>query len=164
MRGEPDIDESFDPAKHAMSETHYFEDVSVGDKFPIPTRTIADANFAAFQLASGDNHPIHYDLPYCQARGHENLLAHGFQALIQTAPGAGMLPHYFGDALIAFIEQSSKFLKPLYAGDTVYPMLEVVALEPGPSTGVVVLRSTLHNQRRELILEGEQKLLVKKRG
>ena len=43
-------------------------------------------------------------------------------------------------------------------------MLEVVALEPGHSTGVVVLRSTLHNQRRELILEGEQKLLVKKRG
>jgi acyl dehydratase len=164
MRGEPDIDESFDPAKHAMSETHYFEDVSVGDKFPIPSRTIADANFAAFQLASGDNHPIHYDLPYCQARGHENLLAHGFQALIETTPGAGMLPHYFGDALIAFIEQSSKFLKPLYAGDTVYPMLEVVALEPGHSTGVVVLRSTLHNQRRELILEGEQKLLVKKRG
>ncbi|MEE1557415.1 MAG: dehydratase, partial [Alphaproteobacteria bacterium] len=37
-------------------------------------------------------------------------------------------------------------------------------LEPGHSTGVVVLRSTLHNQRRELILEGEQKLLVKKRG
>ena len=164
MRGEPDIDKSFDPAKHAMSETHYFEDVSVGDKFPIPSRTIADANFAAFQLASGDNHPIHYDLPCCQARGHENLLADGFQALIQTAPGAGMLPHHFGDALIAFIEQSSKFLKPLYAGDTVYPMLEVVALESGRSTGVVVLRSTLHNQRRELILEGVQKLLVKKRG
>ena len=79
MRGEPDIDESFDPAKHAMSETHYFEDVSVGDKFPIPSRTIADANFAAFQLASGDNHPIHYDLPYCQARGHENLLAMVFR-------------------------------------------------------------------------------------
>ena len=75
-----------------------------------------------------------------------------------------MLPHYFGDALIAFIEQSSKFLKPLYAGDTVYPMLQVTALEPGRTTGVVVLRSTLHNQRRELILEGMQKLLVRKRG
>ncbi|MBC8239102.1 MAG: MaoC family dehydratase [Alphaproteobacteria bacterium] len=163
MRGEPDIDESFDPAKHALDETHYFEDAAVGDKFPIPSRTLADANFAAFQLASGDNHPIHYDIEYCRARGHDNLLAHGFQAVIQTAPGAGMLPHYFGDALIAFIEQSSKFLKPLYAGDTVYPMLEVIDLKPGRTTGVVVLRSTLHNQRRELIMEGEQKILVKKR-
>lgn len=164
MRGEPDIDTGFDPARHEMCESYYFEDVKVGDKFPIPSRTLADANFAAFQLASGDNHPIHYDIEYCRARGHENLLAHGFQALIQKAPGAGMLPHYFGDALIAFIEQSSKFLKPLYAGDTVYPMLQVTALEPGRTTGVVVLRSTLHNQRRELILEGMQKLLVRKRG
>ena len=164
MRGEPDIDTGFDPARHEMCESYYFEDVKVGDKFPIPSRTLADANFAAFQLASGDNHPIHYDIEYCRARGHENLLAHGFQSLIQTAPGAGMLPHYFGDALIAFIEQSSKFLKPLYAGDTVYPMLQVTALEPGRTTGVVVLRSTLHNQRRELILEGMQKLLVRKRG
>ncbi|MDE0725769.1 MAG: MaoC family dehydratase [Alphaproteobacteria bacterium] len=164
MRGEPDIDTGFDPARHEMCESYYFEDVKVGDKFPIPSRTLADANFAAFQLASGDNHPIHYDIEYCRARGHENLLAHGFQALIQTAPGAGMLPHYFGDALIAFIEQSSKFLKPLYAGDTVYPMLQVTALEPGRTTGVIVLRSTLHNQRRELILEGMQKLLVRKRG
>jgi acyl dehydratase len=163
MRGQADVDEGFDPARHEMCESHYFEDISVGDKFPIPSRTLADANFAAFQLASGDNHPIHYDIEYCRARGHENLLAHGFQALIQIAPGAGMLPHYFGDALIAFIEQSSKFLKPLYAGDTVYPMLVVSGLEPWRTTGVVVLRSTLHNQRRELILEGEQKLLVRKR-
>ena len=43
-------------------------------------------------------------------------------------------------------------------------MLQVTALEPGRTTGVVVLRSTLHNQRRELILEGMQKLLVRKRG
>ena len=121
MRGEPDIDQSFDPAKHELCEPSYFEDLAIGDKFPIPSRTIGDANFAAFQLASGDNHPIHYDLPYCQARGHDNLLAHGFQALIQTAPGAGLMPHILGDAMIAFIEQSSKFLKPLYAGDTVYP-------------------------------------------
>ena len=164
MRDKPNVDESFDPTTHQMSESHYYEDVKVGDTFPIPSRTLGEANFAAFQLASGDNHPIHYDIEYCRARGHETLLAHGFQALIQTAPGAGMLPHYFGDALITFIEQSSKFLKPLYAGDTVYPNLEVVALVPGRTTGVVVLHSTLHNQRRELILEGEQKLLIHMRG
>ena len=61
MRGEPDVDAGFDPAKHEMDQTHYFEDVAVGQEFPIPSRTLADANFAAFQLASGDNHPIHYD-------------------------------------------------------------------------------------------------------
>jgi len=156
-------DASFDPADHRFGESRYFEDFRVGERFYIPSRTMSDAYFAAFQLASGDNHPIHYDREYCRARGHDGLLAHGFQVLCQTAPGAGTLPHAVGDALLAFIEQSSRFLAPVYSGDTVYPLLEVVALEPGRTTGVLVLRSTVHNQRGDLVLEGEQKLLVRKR-
>ena len=163
MRGAPDVDPDFDVKDYDLAETKYFEDLKIGDRFPIPSRTLGDANFAAFQLASGDNHPIHYDLEYCQARGHENLLAHGFQALIQTAPGAGMFPHVLGDAMIGFIEQSSRFLKPLYAGDTVYPMLQIIELKEQRTTGVVTIKSTVHNQRKELILEGDQKFLVRKR-
>jgi acyl dehydratase len=68
-----------------------------------------------------------------------------------------------GESLIGFIEQSSRFLKPVYAGDTVYPLLTVTALTPGRKTGVITVRSTLHNQRRELCMEGEQKYLVRKR-
>ena len=31
--------------------------------------------FAAFQAASGDNHPVHYDREYCRARGLPDMLA-----------------------------------------------------------------------------------------
>ncbi len=151
----------FDPAGHDMVEQKTFDELAVGDTFVIPSRTIGDASFAAFQLASGDNHPIHYDIEYCRARGHRNLLAHGFHALIQTAPGAGMFPHVVGDSLIGFIDQSSRFLKPLYCGDTVYPKLEITDLKRQRTTGIVTLRATIHNQRRELILEGEQRYLVR---
>ncbi len=157
------IDENFHPEDHTPGESHYFEDLVIGRKFHIPSRTMTDALFAAFQLASGDNHPIHYDIEYCKARGHRNMLAHGFQALIQTAPGAGDFPFYIGDSLVGFIEQSSRFLKPVYAGDTVYPVLTVSDLKPQNTTGVVTMSSTVHNQRRELVLEGEQKFLLKKR-
>jgi acyl dehydratase len=156
-------DKNFRPEDHMIGGDHYFEDLVIGQKFPIPSRTMTDALFAAFQLASGDNHPIHYDIEYCRARGHQNMLAHGFQALIQTAPGAGTFPYFIGDSLIGFIEQSSRFLKPVYAGDTMYPMLTVIVLKPQNTTGVVTLSSTIHNQRRELLLEGEQKFLLKKR-
>lgn len=151
----------FDPAKHVLATQKTFDELSVGDKFPLPSRTIGDANFAAFQLVSGDNHPIHYDIEYCRAHGHPDLLAHGFHALVQTAPGAGMFPHVVGDSLIGFIDQSSRFLKPLYAGDTVYPLLEISDLTRQRTTGIITLRSTIHNQRRELILEGEQRYLVR---
>ncbi len=153
----------FDPAAHRFGESRYFEDMRVGERFYLPSRTMTDALFAAFQLASGDNHPIHYDIEYCRARGHRGLLAHGFQVLAQTAAGAGIFPHVIGDSLIGFIEQSSRFLRPVYSGDTVYPELVVTALTPGRTTGVITVRSTVHNQRGELCLEGEQKYLVRRR-
>lgn len=155
--------ESFDRRQHRFAEPRYFEDFTVGERFYIPSRTLTEANFAAFQTVSGDNHPIHYDVEYCRERGHPQFLAHGFQVLCQTAAGAGLLPHVIGDALIGFIEQSSKFLKPVYAGDTLYPLLVIAALVPQRSTGVLVVNSSVHNQRNELVMSGEQKYLLRKR-
>ena len=51
---------------------------------------MTDALFAAFQLASADNHPIHYDREYCRTHGHRDLLAHGLlvtAAAPRRAPG-----------------------------------------------------------------------------
>lgn len=153
----------FDPRSHRLAEPVRFEDMKVGSRWPIPSRTMTDALFAAFQLASGDNHPIHYDVEYCKAHGHPAMLAHGMQVLIQTAAGAGQLAAAMEDALIAFLETTGRFLKPVYAGDTLYPMLEVVEVKPQNTTGVVTVRSTVHNQKGELVFEGSQKYLMRKK-
>lgn len=154
----------FDPASHRMiPDQRWFDDFRLGERFALPSRTMTDALFSAFQAASGDNHPIHYDVEYCRARGLFGMLAHGFQTLIQTAPGAGLFPFVTEDSLVAFLEQSSRFLKPVFAGDTLYPTLEIDELAPNRTTGVVGLRSTVFNQRRELVLEGHQRFLLRKR-
>lgn len=142
----------------------FFEDFKIGEAFYIPSRTVTDAHFAAFQAASGDNHPIHYDRPYCRAHGHPDLLAHGYQVAIQTAAGAGIFPYLVQDSLKAFIEQSTRFLAPVYSGDTLHPMLEVAELKPQRTTGVLTLRSTIHNQDDVLVLDGMQRYLLRKRG
>jgi acyl dehydratase len=155
----------FDPARHRMiAEQRWFEDFRLGERFLSPSRTMTEAVFLAFQGASGDNHPVHYDVEYCKARGMPGLLAHGFQTLAQTAPGTGLFPYIIEDSLIGFLEQSSKFLKPVFAGDTLYPALEIDELTPNRSTGVIGFRSTVHNQRRELVLEGRQRYLIRKRA
>ncbi|MGE4048819.1 MAG: MaoC family dehydratase [Acetobacteraceae bacterium] len=154
----------FDPATHRLiTEQRWFEDFRLGERFLLPSRTMTDAVFLAFQAASGDNHPIHYDVEFCRTRGMPSLLAHGFQSLVQTAPGAGLFPYMTEDSLIGFIEQTSRFHKPVFAGDTLYPALEIDELSPNRSTGVVGFRSTVHNQRRELVLEGRQRYLIRKR-
>jgi acyl dehydratase len=154
----------FDPALHRMvPQQRWFEDFALRERFVIPSRTMTTAVFNAFQAASGDSHPVHYDVEYCRAHGMPDLLAHGFQTLIHTAPGAGLFPYLVEESLVGFLEQSSRFVKPLFAGDTIYPALEVTELVPGRSTGVVALRSTVFNQRRELVLEGLQKFLIRRR-
>jgi acyl dehydratase len=153
----------FVPERHELAPTRWFEDFTLGERFPLPSRTMTDALFAAFQLASGDNHPIHYDAHYCARHGHPGLLAHGMQVFIQTAAGAGMFPHCTGDSLVAFTEASCRFLAPVYAGDTVYPDLEIVALEPQTSTGVVTLKATVNKHDGTLVMEGQHKYVIRKR-
>ena len=153
----------FDPRQHRMCKQRWFEDFFLGETFVLPSRTMTAALFAAFQLASGDNHPVHYDVEYCRARGMPHMLAHGFQVLAQTCGGAGLFAHYVEDSLKGFIEQSSRFLGQVFVGDTLYAALEVAELTPQCTTGVLTLKSTVHNQRSELVMEGLQKYLLRKR-
>jgi acyl dehydratase len=155
---------AFDPAQHRMvPQQRHFEDFALGERFILPSRTMTEAIFLAFQAASGDNHPVHYDAEYCRARGMPHMLAHGLQTLIQTAPGAGLFPFLVEESLVGFLEQSSRFLKPVFAGDTLYPALEVAELTPRRTTGTLGLASTVHNQRREPVLEGMMRFVIRKR-
>jgi acyl dehydratase len=78
-----------------------------------------------------------------------------------TAAGAGQFPHVLGEWLIGFVEQSSRFLKGVFPGDTLHPKLTITDLKRQRTTGVITMRSTIHNQHGELVLEGEHKYLVR---
>ncbi len=155
---------AFDPLAFNMTEQRWFDDFKLGEVYRLPSRTMTDGLFAAFQLASGDNHPIHYDVEYCRALGMPHMLAHGFQVAIQTCAGAGLFPHVTEKSLKAFIEQSSRFLNPVYVGDTLYSALEVAELIPGRTTGVLVMKSTVYNQKGVLVMDGVQKYLVRRKA
>jgi acyl dehydratase len=153
----------FDPAQHRRFESRWFEDFKLGERFVLPSRTMTDALFLAFQSASGDNHPVHYDVEYCRRRGMPHMLAHGYQVVIQTAAGAGEFPFMVEDSLIGFLDQSSRFLHPVFSGDTLYPTLEITELSPNRTTGVIAISSTVHNQKSALVMEGTQRYLVRKK-
>lgn len=151
----------FRPEDHRLLPLRGFGELRVGEVFRIPARTVTEANFAAFQTVSLDNHPIHYDAEYCKRLGYPAPLAHGLQVLSFTAAGAGLFPHVIGEALIGFIEVSAKFLKAVHPGDTLYPALEITELKPQRTTGVVTMRATVHNQKSELVLEGMHRYLLR---
>jgi acyl dehydratase len=154
---------SFDPLAHNLVPRRGFEDLAVGERFPLPSRTMTDANFSAFQAVSCDNHPIHYDTEYCSRHGLEAPLAHGLQVLSFTAAGAGLFPHMIGEALIGFVEVQAKFLKGVITGDTLYPALAITELKRQTTTGLVTMKATVHNQRGELVLDGKHVYLLRLR-
>ena len=146
-----------------LPPSKYFEDFVIGDQYIIPSRTQTSGLFAMFQAASGDNDPIHYDVEYCRQRGHDDLLAHGLQVMIQTAAGAGRFPSEVADSLIGMIEATGKFLRPVYRGNTLHPLLEITDLKEQSNTGVITMRATIHNQEDTLVFEGTQRYLIRKR-
>lgn len=158
------MSDSFDPRRHRLVPPTPLAELEVGTELPLPARTVTEAHFAAFQALSGDNHPIHYDRETCRRHGHPDLLAHGFQVLAHTAAGAGLLPWIFGDSLVGFVEQSCRFLRPVYVGDTLYPLLRVAEVRAQRTTTVVTVDSSIRNQRGERVLEGTQKYLLREVG
>jgi acyl dehydratase len=144
-------------------QTKYFEDFRLGEKFSIPAKTMTDAHFLFFAGMTGDNHPIHYDDEYAKTTRFGKRVAHGLLVASMTATGASSLSPLIEGSIIAFVEQSSRFLKPVLIGDTISPELEVTELVPKSDSGLLRLTTRVKNQRGEIVLEGTHAYLIKKR-
>jgi acyl dehydratase len=77
-----------------------------------------------------------------------------------TAVGASTLAPVIEDSIVAFVEQTTRFLGPAFVGDTITPAHEVVGLERKRSAGLLTIRVTLANQRGETILDGQHRYLI----
>jgi hypothetical protein len=58
-------------------------------------------------------------------------------------------------------ERLVSILKEVHAGDTLYPQLEIIKLTTQGDTGIVTTQATVHNQRGELVLDGEHTYSLK---
>lgn len=146
-----------------MAKQLFFDDFTVGDRYGSPSRTITDSHFLFFSALTYDRHPLHYDVEYAKHTRFGRPVAHGLLLASLTALGGSELAEQFEAAVIAFLEQSTRFRGPVFVGDTISPALEVAELIPkGEDRGVIKFRSTLTNQRGEIVLEGEHVYLVKR--
>ena len=122
----------FDPHSHRMVlQQRWFEDFTLGEALRDPGVALqTSAVFAAFQTASGDTPPRSTTTWNIAApAAMPDLLAHGFQTLVYTAPGAGLfpLPHRgVVDRLPPGTVEASPQTRSC-SKDTIYPALEVTS-------------------------------------
>jgi 3-hydroxybutyryl-CoA dehydratase len=144
---------------------YWFEDFTAGRQFPGPVHALDDEAFGLFARMTGDAHPLHYDAEYAKRTPFGKPLAHGLLLMSMTALGATPLSAHVEDSMVAFLEQGGKFLKPVLAGDTVTPVMEVETARPtsNPANGIVRFAVRLTNQRGEVVLAGFHTYLMKRR-
>ena len=143
----------------------YWEDWEIGAEFESPGRTVTEADIVTFAGLSGDYNPLHINEEYCKQTQFGTRIAHG---PLVYAIVAGLLfqLHLYDDTLIAFLGfDSLKFTKPVKAGDTIRARIKVLETREtsNPERGVMKRQLTVLNQRGEVVQEGVQAFLLKRK-
>lgn len=135
-------------------ENRTFEEIEIGDSASL-TRTLTEKDIQVFAIMSGDINPAHVDIEYAQSDMFHKIIGHGMWggALISTVLGT-QLP---GPGTI-YVKQTLRFKKPVAIGDTL--TVKVTAIEKKPEKKRVIFSCECHNQRDELVMEGEAEVVA----
>ena len=141
----------------------FFEDLSVGQEFTSPGRTVTESDIVIFAGLSGDYNVLHTDAEHMKSSIFGERIAHGLLGLsIQQGLASRGEPAAAHGLLSAL---KWKFKGPIKIGDTVHVLSRVAGKRDGPDAGrgLVTVERRLVNQRGEVVQEGETEHVVERR-
>jgi acyl dehydratase len=143
----------------------YWEEWEVGAEFESPARTVTEADIVQFAGLSGDYNPLHVNEEYCKTTMFGGRIAHG-PLVYAIAAGLLFQLHLYDDTLIAFLGfEDLRFTKPVKPGDTIHARVKVLEKTETskPDRGVMKRQLLVINQRGEVVQEGRQVFLLKRK-
>ena len=143
----------------------YWEEWEIGAEFESSGRTVTEADIVMFAGLSGDYNPLHVNEEYCKQTIFGGRIAHG-PLVYAIAAGLLFQLHLYDDTLIAFLGfENLKFTNPVKPGDTIRARIKVLEKREtsNPDRGVMKRRLEVLNQRGEVVQEGIQAFLLKRR-
>jgi acyl dehydratase len=141
----------------------FFDDITVGEEFESPSRTVTETDIVLFAGLSGDYNVLHTDAEFMKQSIFGERIAHG---LLGLAIQAGLFTRATQPfATMAFVGLRWKFKGPIKIGDTIRVRAKVLAKKETskPDRGVITLDRKVLNQRGEVVQEGETDLMVERR-
>lgn len=136
-----------------------YDDLSVGQTWTSPRRTVTEADVINFATMTGDFNPLHVDYHYAANSHYRQPVAHGLLGLSWVAGLGSYSPSV---STIAFTSvRNWEFSRPLYFGDTVYVVTTCVKKTPSSRrAGKIVWERKLLNQDNQVVQHGEFETLV----
>jgi len=136
-----------------------FEELEVGDTWTSPARTITETDIVNFACLTGDFNPLHVDREHARDTPYKGRIAHGLLGLSYMAGLGSYSPNVDTAAFIQILNW--RFERPIYIGDTIHVVTEVIAKRPnGRRRGQITWRRRVVNQHNEVVQEGEVETLV----
>ncbi len=148
------------------SLNNYYDDLAIGDRITSRGRTITETDLVVFSGLSGDYTQLHTDEEHAKAGPFGGRIAHGCLTL---SIATGLEFQLFGTGevrVLAFYGLDRvRFVKPVFIGDTIHVVVEVIALVDKDETrGVVTFHEEIRNQRDETVAVLDKRTLNKKRA
>lgn len=141
----------------------FFEDFEPGMRIETAGKTITEADIVNFAGVSGDWNRIHLDEEFAKKTIFGRRIAHGLLTLAVTS-GLITRLRLTEDSLIAFYGiDKLRFTKPVFIGDTIRGVVEVVGKEDKGDYGVVAFKISTLNQNDEVVMVATFKTAVKKK-
>jgi 3-hydroxybutyryl-CoA dehydratase len=140
----------------------WYDEVAVGDSFG-DSLTVTETHLVLAAGMFGDFNPLHVDEEFSKRSRFGTRILHGpfTSALVSTPVGM-----YFAGTAIAYMEHTCRFTAPVRPGDTIstrWTVLEKLD-KPKHKGGIVVMRGEARNQKGEIAVEAEGKILVAARA
>jgi len=136
----------------------WYDEVKVGDSFG-SSLTVTETHIVMGSGMFGDFNPLHVDEEFSKQSLFGGRILHGpFTSALVSAP----VGNYFAGTAIAYLEHACRFKAPVRAGDTLTTRWTVTEKldKPKHKGGIFVLSGQATNQRKELAVECEGKILV----
>jgi acyl dehydratase len=147
-----------------VSRARHFEDFEVGAETVTDSRTVTEADVVAFAGVSGDYNPLHVDAEFARTTPFGERIAHGLLGLA-IASGLVSRTGAIEGTTLAFLSTEWRFTAPIKLGDTITVHSRVADKRETsrPDRGIVTFAVQVVNQRSEVVQEGTQTLLMKRR-
>ncbi|MEZ5817082.1 MAG: MaoC family dehydratase [Hyphomicrobiaceae bacterium] len=155
---------SAEQAPSKSTAGNFFEDFRVGMviRHAAP-RTVTSGDAAVYQACYGGRFAVQTASSFARAVGYAGAPLDDF--LVFHIVFGKTVPDLSLNAVANLGYADVRFLKPVFAGDTLSATTEIIGLRENSNkeTGVVYVRSTGHNQKGEAVLTFARWVMVRKR-
>jgi len=147
-----------------ITMTSYYEDFTVGARYPTYSRTITEGDHSLFCALVGYHVPLFIDEEFARKTPYGGRICPSH--LIMSF-STGMTESLFRTSVVGLLAlDGGRFFAPVRIGDTIRTEVEVLSKRETSKAdrGLVVFRDLVYNQRDELVFQMDKSALIRARS